>query len=182
MDRINFGASKIRTVKILKRASTDYFPYKVHFIKLDMKNDLETLKILKDKWKGSLIGPVYDDLEEYALDSWNNYHIFALTEPQKYRGNAKLDADKILGAALFIENPGCKDNYLSILQTKPEYIYNRLSYYKHIGQEIVRSIQKKFHNKPIVADSEPSSVDFYVQLGFVRNNKSENPYQYIWYG
>ncbi len=181
MDRINFGAKKIRTVKILKRSGTKYIPCKADFIKLDVEKDKEVLQLLKDRWEKSLMGPVYDDLEEYAADLWNNYHIFALTEPQKYRRNTKLDADKILGASLFIEYPGCRDNYISILQTKPKYIsHDRVSDYKHIGQEIVRSIQEKFHKKPITVDSKESAVDFYVKQGFKQNKSSKDPYQLIW--
>ena len=183
MDSVNFGATKVRTVKILKRTGRKYVPYKADFIKLDVKNDIEVLQLIKERWKNSLMGPVYDDLDDYAQDLWNNYSIFALSEPQKYRRKTKLDADKILGASLFIEYAGCKDNYISILQTKPEYIsYDRISNYKHIGQEIVRSIQKKFRRKAIIVDSEEDAVDFYIKQGFVQNKSSNNPYQLIWHG
>lgn len=181
MDSVNFGATKIRTVRILKRTGAGYAPCKVHFIKLDLEKDIDVLESISKKWKNSLISSVYEEFEDYALDLWNNYSIFALTEPQKYGRKAKLDADKILGAALFLEHTGSKENEISILQTKPEYIsHDRISDFKHIGQGIVRSIQKKFHKKSIILDSEENAVDFYIKQGFVQNKASNNPYQLIW--
>ncbi|MBO7672881.1 hypothetical protein J6S88_05675 [bacterium] len=181
MDKVNFGATKIGTVKILKLKGEKYVPYRAHFIKLETENDFYVLKAMRDNWGNSLMGPVCDDLEEYGQDLWNDFSIFALSERQRYRKNAKIDPDKILGATLFVEYPGCKDNCISVLQTKPEYIsHDRISDYKHIGQGIVRSIQKKFHTKAIIVDSEEDAVDFYIKQGFVQNKASNNPYQLIW--
>lgn len=181
--KTNFKARYIRTVQIQKQKLSGYNPIKASFIKLNPYNtkDIETMNKVAGKWDNYYAELIYEDLKSiHNKSAKEKFDVYALTLQKK--NFQRLVPDKILGLVKFLRENHAY-NKIDLLSADPTYSFDpaRQPIYKHIGSEIIKSLQTIFPHKTIEADAVNKAIPFYIKNGFkqVSNSKSN---LMIWLG
>ncbi|MBO6271363.1 GNAT family N-acetyltransferase [bacterium] len=171
MNRINFTATHIKDVPVLKRDKDTYKNEKVALVELD-KNDSSDLKALyKASVNWNLNGATHISSIFFDATKDNNYpnvekeHYLAITKQKNKFDN--LRAEDIIGVALFSELDSC-DNELSYLEVRPDLKTQRNGQreYKKIGTAMLDFLKETYNQKDIFVNSVPSAIDFYKKNNF----------------
>ena len=183
IDRVNFGAKYINTIKIKKfdEVSESFANYSVAFVKLDPNNkdDLRVVDAAVIQWKDA------DYIKKIATAShWIGkapIEVYALTT-QKNNFN-KLKPSKILGFAEMRKDQIRLDfNWLYYLQVNPKAINinktNSSNQYKYVGTSILKSLKKIYNNISLYSVNIPPIIKFYKDNGFIKDFIGEN--HYLW--
>ena len=182
MDKISFGARKIQTIQVLKLTDKGYQPCEADIVRYNSLRlrDWKKVEKLKNKWNCHLIDRLFERCMDFDF-TFCRKNVFFITEPQKYKAKDKFDPEKVLGAALFVQYPLRRYNYLEILQKNPEYInpYYKDSY-KHVGKSFLDFFKLFFHKKDIIVNPTYHATPFYVRNGFIPLNEEKNKIEYIW--
>lgn len=188
MVQISFKANYIHPVEIQKYDGTEYQPCNAVFIELE-HTDAPVVKNVRKKWGTQLVDGIYS-----SFDTESEFtHVFAVTtQTDSFK---TLDSDKILGMALYekynrnylypeikffqVDPQNLSTKYGKTIITKIKNYFFKLLHrnklpkanpqYQHIGESIMRSIQKLYSNEPITLFSLPKAEGFYKKMGFYKS-------------
>lgn len=170
MTLLNFKANFIKNVSIPKQLSDGSIEMnRVSLVELDKKDkqDISTLAETSYNWncvKWGYASDIYSDAIKWCeYPDVEKEHYYALTtQNENYK---KLESDKILGLALYMEKKSPKDE-IAWLQVNPSTNYESgKRIYKNIGTAIVSYI-KQLSLKPLYVQSDKNAVEFYEKNGF----------------
>ena len=159
----------------------------------------ELLKAKIRDYLPNLRGVKEEDVAGYLSSRVMGNHIYVVTT----QGDSfqKLNPDSILGVAVFSAKPHCND--LSMLEVRPDCIsenYGNQTFllikkaiktllgirdtkpkrpYGHVGDAIIKSLQKMYNDKTMELVPLNASKSFYRRYGFHLN--PESGFEYIWY-
>lgn len=179
MNNINFKATHINSINILKRDGSKYKPCEANFVEFNQENkkDLFTLKETSDLW-----GDCYalDIKEHFKNEDFKkeNKHVYGLTTQNESYDYIK--PDKVLGVVELIEKDGY--NKINFLQVSPENQacqFGRPNY-KKIGTAIVDSLKQIYSSKPMKLHSVFTAKDFYKKNGFKNEENSTDKLDFVW--
>lgn len=188
MTPISFKANYIHPVEIQKYNGVEYQPCNAAFIELENR-EASVVKNVNIKWKSKLVDGIYNSfITEPELK-----RVFAVTTQAD--SFEKLDPDKILGMALYekynktylypeikffqVDPKNLSTKYgNTILKKIKNYFFKFLHrdkppkekpQYQHIGESIMRSIQKLYSDETIALFALPKAEGFYKKMGFYKS-------------
>lgn len=179
MNNINFKASHINSINILKREGDKYKPFEANFVEFNQENkkDLFTLKETSYLWGDCY---AFDIQEHFKNEDFKKEkkHVYGLTT-QKENFNF-VKPDNMLGVVELVE----RDNYnkINFLQVSPEnqaYQFGRQDY-KKVGTAIIDSLKQIYSSKPMKLHSVFSAKNFYKKNGFKNDENSIDKLDFIW--
>ncbi|MCR5266586.1 MAG: hypothetical protein K6E29_08365 [Cyanobacteria bacterium RUI128] len=183
MDAINFTANHLRYVNIAKRSAEGYKPCRASLVEMKSSNpgDVNAIDSTAEQWEDSLTAFVSSDMKKAARKKpKDNFHVYAITTQKKDFDN--INPEQILGVAHITENANGLGHKIEVLQTNPEYMFDRSTTakreYKNVGKGLISFIKENFNDKPLYLYPTKDAVKFYEKQGFSSEKVLDSRYMF----
>lgn len=183
MDAINFTANHLRYVNVARRSAEGYKPCRASLVEMECSNrrDIEAINATASIWEDSLTAFVSSDMQKAARKKpQDTFHVYAITTQKEDFEN--INPEKILGVVHITENVKGLGHKVEVLQTNPDYMYDRTTTakreYKNVGRGLISFIKEKFNDKPLYLYPTKDAVKFYEKQGFTSEKVADTNYMF----